>query len=540
MKENYGINTTITNINIYASKRVPFKKNENLVSIGRKISDFQKKIFLKKDVIKSSKKDNSIALRQKRIINSLIKENRLTCNQSYSNFGLTTLPNHIQTERNGTNLTQPYFPIEAESNGKKNYIQLVITAYENLQSLEIKFNGLNSNSIECFLGDYVFCNPSPYFNNAKWYQDPVFPFDRKNNVFQIKHAIKKFNSYPIWLRIDDIPKSLNFEISSLSSSNAKVTLNTSISVKKTLHHRKNLNLKVLNSYYPGWTDYYYQDSLLVEQNKNYNMDFIKKYNLDPTLLYCSEETGLFPDLKSNINNNGPIVIHNFQKFKDIYLDTLKQQTIIKSIQKKEKYLESINQLHNSIVYLFDELPEDQNYKLVWVSNWLKKAGIRSKLLTTSPYLSGKEKIDIWCVLLQDYDKIKSVFNKEKWIYICNSTAPPFPNILIESNKKEFDKLYDFLSKRPEIKGFLYYATNNWRGNLINHEAAFQPISKTNKEILKNRYLNKRWPSIPWISYSYKNFNGDGYLYYPNEDGKFIPSTRLFLYHNLLMDLKNPD
>ena len=124
-----------------------------------------------------------------------------------------------------------------------------------------------------------------------------------------------------------------------------------------------------------------------------------------------------------------------------------------------------------------------------------------------------------------------------WVYICNTTAPEFPNFLIESNKKDFDKLYNFLQVRPNIKGFLYYATNNWRGNLINHENTFKPISKRSKQIIAQRYENKRWPDIPWISYSYKNFNGDGYLFYPNNDGKFIPSARLFLYQNLLLDLK---
>ena len=395
--------------------------------------------------------------------------------------------------------------------------------------------------IECYLGDYVLCTPSPYFNETKWYQDPLFPFIKKNNKFKISRnfkPLKKNESYPIWVSIKQNTDELTLNCKVTVSGQSKSSFQTKITIKKILHKRKNLDIIVLNSFNHAWTNIYYQDSNLVKKNRFYNNQFLTKYNLDPTLLYTANKANdLFPKIQDNIDNKGPIVIYNFQNFKEIYNDSTKQKETLKTIKKREQYLTSINQIKNSYVYLFDELTENQNYKLVWVSNWLKKNDVKSKLLTTSSYLSGNENIDIWCVLLQDYETLKNKFKGEMWVYICNTTAPPLPNFLIENDKKGFDKLYTFFETRPRIKGLLYYATNNWRGNMINHEKTFAPISQRNKEIMINRNKNLRWPDIEWISYSYKNFNGDGYLFYPNKNGRFIPSVRLFLYENLLLDLK---
>ena len=530
---------TIKIINTSASRRIPFERKKEFTQIAQKISNFQKKIIGNK--VKEVKvQENKIILRQQKIINQLIRKGEIKCNSEKCNFGLTILPSDVQLDIQGSNLPQPNFPLSVTSKGKNTYFQLVISAYEDINNIKIEFVEEQNESIECYLGDYVYCSLSPYFNTNKWYQDPLLPFEKKNNTFEIIRnikPIKKGDSFPIWVKLNQTTNKLKLNCKLTITGTSESIISTTINVNKSLHKRKNLDITVLNSYYPGWTNYYYQDSNLVEKLKLKNNLFIKKSNLDPTLLYCSEKTGLFPNLSDNTDNKGPIVIYNFKEFKEIYNDTILQTKILKTIRDRELYLSSINQISNSYIYLFDELPEDQNYKLIWISKWLKKNDVKSKLLTTSSYLSGKESIDIWCVLLQNYDKLKNIFDGEMWVYICNSTPPPFPNFLIESNKQDFNKLYNFIELRPKIKGFLYYAINNWRGNMINHEEIFNPISKRSKEILNSRSENIRWPDIEWISYSYKDFNGDGYFFYPHKDGSFIPSSRLFLYQNLLLDLK---
>lgn len=535
--DTFSLSNTISNINLAANKRVPFKRNESVSNLAAKISLFQKKIIGEKEAKQGSEK-NKIVARQQKIITQLIKDKLLICDKKTSNFGLTILPSDIQLDKDGNNLPQPRFPLSVTSQGKITYFQLIITAYEDINSLELEFSNSNNQTIECFLGDYVYCNPSPFFNISKWYQDPVFPFIKKDEKFTIsrkEHPLKESSSYPIWVRFEGDLDTVMLNCEIKTKGLTETTIQTNITIYKSGNKRKNLNLTVLNSYYPGWTDYYFQDSVLISKKRKEHNQFLQKYSLDPTLLYCSEETGLYPEISSNVNNVGPIVTYYLQDFKEFYLDTLEQKKILNTILKREKYLRSINQFKNSYIYLYDELPEDQNYKLVWTSKWLKSKGIKSKLITTSRYLSGKEEIDIWCVLLQNYEQLQKKFKGEMWVYICNTTPPPFPNFLIESDKKEFNQLYSFLEERPRIKGLLYYATNHWRGNLINHKNTFVPISRRSKHILEQRYKNRRWPDIDWISYSYRNFNGDGYLFYPNKDGAFYPSIRLFLYQNLLLD-----
>lgn len=535
----YNLTYVINKINFSASRRVPFKRSETLTKIANEISVFQQ-IIQGNSELEIESEENEIIKRQQKIITKLIKDKKVLCNKETTNFGLTILPADIQLDIKGTNLPPPIFPLSVTSKGKQTFFQLIVSSYEDINKLELEFTSNNKQSIECYLGDYVYCNPSPYYNKGKWYQDPLFPFEKIKNKFKLnrkKNPLKKGDSFPIWIKLKQSSKGLILNCKVTMTGKTKSSITTTIKINKTLNKRKNLNLSILNSYYPGWTNYYYQDSSLLSNNTKKNELFIKNSLLDPTLLYCSARTGLYPEIKKNIDNKGPIVIYFFQNFKEIFTDSLKQKEILLTIQKREKYLNTINQLDNSYIYLYDELPKNQNYKLIWTSKWLKKNGIKSKLLTASSYLSGEEEIDIWCVPLQNYEESKSKYKGEMWVYICNTTLPPYPNFLIESDKKDFDKLYLFFEERPRIKGFLYYATNNWRGNMINHGAAFHPISQHDKEVLLKRKDNIRWPDIPWISYSYKDFNGDGYLFYPNKNGLFIPSTRLLLYQNLLLDIK---
>lgn len=534
-----NIKTARTQINHVASKKVPFQRLEVLTSVAQKIHAFQNSLYNPSPKVEEDTKSDIIE-RHKKITYSLIAEEKVKASSPNSSFGLTALPFHFQLEIDGSNLPQPEYPLQFQTDKKVCYIQIALTAYERIDQIEIEISKTSEQNIKCFLGDYVYCSPSPYFSKGKLYQDPAFPFKQKNNTFFIEKStpIKAGNSHPIWIQINPVlvDQIINCKITCIGDT--KNSLSTTLHIKKR-NSKRNLGLKVLNSYYPGWTDYYYQDtSMSIKNASNYN-DFFDNFALSPTLLYCSEKTGIFPPLDSIAKNKSPAVIHYFNKndFDTLFKSVEMQKKALQSIFEKEKYLASIQHLDHSYIYLYDELREDQNYKLIWTTNWLKKNGVKSKLLTTSSHLSGKEKIDVWCVLLQNYENFKHKFDGEIWIYICNTTAPPLPNFLIESDKQDYDNLYTFLANRPEIKGFLYYATNNWRGNLINHEQTFQPLSQRNKNILKSRYKNKFWPKIPWISYSYKNFNGDGYFFYPNSDGKFIPSSRLFFYHNLLLDIK---
>ena len=46
---------------------------------------------------------------------------------------------------------------------------------------------------------------------------------------------------------------------------------------------------------------------------------------------------------------------------------------------------------------------------------------------------------------------------------------------------------------------------------------------------------KRWPEVPWNSYTYTKHNGDGHLFYPGPEGDPLPSVRLALIRDGIED-----
>ena len=120
--DNFSLSNTISNINLAASKRIPFKRNKAISNIATNISVFQKKIIGKK-VSKQENNKNEIVDRQQKIIYQFIKEKQLICDKKTSNFGLTILPSDIQLEKNGKNLPKPRFPLSVKSQGKITYLQ---------------------------------------------------------------------------------------------------------------------------------------------------------------------------------------------------------------------------------------------------------------------------------------------------------------------------------------------------------------------------------------------------------------------------------
>jgi hypothetical protein len=212
----YNFEGSIKFLNKYAQHRVPFKRNEALSVFAKKISHFQQNLLReKKKTIE--KRENKIVNRQQEIINQLIKNGDVKCNRETSDFGLTILPSNIQLEKNGLNLTQPKFPLSVISQGKHIYFQIVVTAYKEIDYIELEFLNSTNESIQCYLGDYVYCNPSPYFNKSKLYQDPLFPFEKKDDVFKIdrkNNPIKQESSYPIWVKLEqpEATNNLQFKI----------------------------------------------------------------------------------------------------------------------------------------------------------------------------------------------------------------------------------------------------------------------------------------------------------------------------------------
>jgi len=98
-----------------------------------------------------------------------------------------------------------------------------------------------------------------------------------------------------------------------------------------------------------------------------------------------------------------------------------------------------------------------------------------------------------------------------------------------------------------MTGFLYYATSLWSSNMrIKGKYHFDKCHD-DPEALKAIAAGKRWPEVPWNTFTFYNYNGDGLLIYPGPDETPYPSMRLshirdgvedFEYLALLADLTN--
>ena len=95
---------------------------------------------------------------------------------------------------------------------------------------------------------------------------------------------------------------------------------------------------------------------------------------------------------------------------------------------------------------------------------------------------------------------------EVFWYVCCDPDYPYPNVQMDDLLIASRSLF-WITWMYRITGFEYYYMNIWSENIRG----------------KN---DKKWPEIPWDTYSFGTMNGDGQLIYPGPTGKCLSSLRL--------------
>jgi len=120
-------------------------------------------------------------------------------------------------------------------------------------------------------------------------------------------------------------------------------------------------------------------------------------------------------------------------------------------------------------------------------------------------------VDIWVPLTPSYDhkwaEERRAKGEQVWWYICCGPSHPYPNYFIDYPAIDHRILF-WMNWKYEVNGFLYWGLNWW---------ADSNVTGTD---------GKKWPDVPWDSFSFSNFNGDGHLLYPGPDGELWSSVRL--------------
>ncbi|MCX7598249.1 MAG: DUF4091 domain-containing protein [Armatimonadetes bacterium] len=139
-------------------------------------------------------------------------------------------------------------------------------------------------------------------------------------------------------------------------------------------------------------------------------------------------------------------------------------------------------------------------------------------------------IDIWVPLTASYDHREAEKRRragqEVWWYICCGPWHPYCNWFIDYPATDARVIF-WQTFKYGVTGFLYYEIAMWRTNLITEPSAdLTQIPHEDEAVRKAIAEGKRWPDVPWNTFTFARFNGDGLLIYPGRNQTPLPSLRL--------------
>jgi hypothetical protein len=147
----------------------------------------------------------------------------------------------------------------------------------------------------------------------------------------------------------------------------------------------------------------------------------------------------------------------------------------------------------------------------------------------SPMLEGF--VDTWVVgpNLFNYEPVaeRVAAGDELWIYLSASVRRPYVTQLHLDYTALENRLISWYCWKYGATGFLYWGINEWRSN--NQPWSGKP------EIDDAIRAGKRWPEVPWNTWTYLNCNGDAQYIYPGTDGEFWSSVRMEIIRDSLED-----
>ncbi len=137
-----------------------------------------------------------------------------------------------------------------------------------------------------------------------------------------------------------------------------------------------------------------------------------------------------------------------------------------------------------------------------------------------PELEGS--VDTWVVgpNLFDQDAVAGRLQAgdELWLYLSASVRRPYVTQLYLDYSALEHRLLGWCCWKYGAIGFLIWGINEWESN--NKPWSGRPdIDDAIRE-------GKRWPKVPWNTWTYLNCNGDAQYIYPGPDGEFWSSVRM--------------
>ena len=182
------------------------------------------------------------------------------------------------------------------------------------------------------------------------------------------------------------------------------------------------------------------------------------------------------------------------------------------------------------IYGFDEIRPEKYGELRDMYGWIKEQfPDLPRMCTVVPNEHLKGYVDIWVPLTANFNqKDAEEYTKagdQVWWYVCCNPGAPYPNFFVDYPAID-PRIIFWMNWKYHVPGFLYYAMNMWTSNRSTAEVPNEQIPQEDPAVRQAVREGKRWPEVPWNTFTFANFNGDGHLIYPGPGGKPLSSIRL--------------
>jgi len=189
---------------------------------------------------------------------------------------------------------------------------------------------------------------------------------------------------------------------------------------------------------------------------------------------------------------------------------------------------------SAYMYGHDEAPEElwPEERELWLA-WKRAIPEIQTAATIQPNDIINDVVDLWVLFVSWYDDPahKALVDERLaagdtvWLYIACKPLHPYANWFIDYPATDHRILFWQLYKLG-IPGFLYYNVTLWGSNMHVKPEHWWEIPPDDPEVLDMMSEGKRWPEIPWNTYTFYQTNGDGQLVYPGPNATPLPSIRL--------------
>jgi hypothetical protein len=205
--------------------------------------------------------------------------------------------------------------------------------------------------------------------------------------------------------------------------------------------------------------------------------------------------------------------------------------VIAYVKEQADWLRQRGWLPLAYIYGFDEVQPAGYDALKQAYEAVRKSVPKlPRACTVVPNEALKGSVDIWVPLTAAYKhgdaEERRKAGDEVWWYICCGPWHPYANWFIDYPATDARVLF-WQTFKYHVTGFLYYEIAMWRTNLLSGPSSdATQVPPEDEAVQKAIGEGKRWPEVPWNTFTFSHYNGDGLLIYPGPGQTPLPSMRL--------------